>query len=197
MNATLSTQTALEFGLVLLILIGAGVWLMYQHQRKQSQMLQRKFGSEYARTVVKLGSRAKAEGTLMARVKRVERLKIVPLQPGDAERFIGSWNALQTRFVDDPRGIVVQADKLVRDVMQKRGYPMGDFDSRAADISVSHPTVVENFRMARAIAERAESSEASTEDLRKAVVHYRALFDELLEVWDTPDEDPEHAGVHP
>jgi hypothetical protein len=196
MNATLSTQTALEFGLVLLLLIGTGVWLIYQHHRKQSSRLQQKFGPEYGRTVVKLG-RTKAESTLKARVKRVERLQILPLERKDAERFIQSWNALQARFIDDPRGIVMQADQLVREVMQKRGYPMGDFDSRVADISVDHPAVVENFRLAQAVAVRAKSSEASTEELRKAVVHYRALFDDLLEVWDSADEEAEHAEVHP
>jgi len=205
MNATLSTQTVVEIGLVLALLAGLGLWLYYQQQKKQSLRLREKFGPEYGRTVMKLGSRTKAEGNLRAREKRVDQLKIVPLQPADAERFIHAWKALQARFVDDPRGVVVQADQLVRELMQKRGYPMGDFNSRAADISVDHPAVVENYRVAQEIAIRAEKSDASTEDLRKAVVHFRALFDELLEVMvandetvdEIVDEGHEEIEVHP
>jgi hypothetical protein len=104
------------------------------------------------------------------------------LAPPDAARFTQAWNALQSRFVDDPKAVVVQADQLVRELMLKRGYPMGDFERRAADISVDHPTVVEIYRAAQAIAVRDQRGEADTEELRKAVVHYRALFDELLEV---------------
>jgi hypothetical protein len=104
------------------------------------------------------------------------------LAPPDAARFTQAWNALQSRFVDDPKGVVVQADQVVRELMLKRGYPMGDFERRAADISVDHPTVVETYRAAQAIAVRDQRGQADTEELRKAVVHYRALFDELLEV---------------
>jgi hypothetical protein len=106
----------------------------------------------------------------------------VPLSPSDAARFSDAWATLQTRFVDNPRGTVVEADRLVRDLMIKRGYPMADFEHRAADISVDHPQLVETYRAAQTIAARDERGEASTEELRKAVVYYRALFDELLEV---------------
>jgi len=159
--------------------IALAAWLYYQ--KKQSRNLQKRFGPEYSRTVHELGSRTKAELELKARQKRVEHLNIVPLQPAEAARFSQAWKVLQRRFVDNPKGVVVQADRLVRELMLKRGYPMGDFAHRAADISVDHPSVVENYRAAQAIALRDERGEATTEDLRKAVVHYRALFNELLE----------------
>jgi len=204
MNSTLSAQTALEIGLLVLLMLGIGLWFVFQHQRRQSQRLQQRFGSEYGRTVAELGSRTKAESDLRAREKRVERLKIIPLQVADAQGFIESWNALQARFIDDPSGVVVKADQLVREVLQKRGYPVGDFKSRAADISVHHPAVVDNYRLAQTIAMRANDGKASTEDLRKAVVHYRALFDDLLEVRVTDSEavadvaeEQAEAVVHP
>ncbi len=150
----------------------------YAKRRKESVRLQRQFGPEYGRTVERFGKRAKAEAELAAREKRVERLNITPLAPADATRFSQAWSTLQGRFVDNPKGVVVQADQLVYELMQKRGYPMGDFERRAADISVDHPGVVANYRAARAIALRDERGEADTEELRKAVVHYRALFDE-------------------
>ena len=166
---------------LVIALIAAVAWAL-SHRKKQSQRLQQRFGSEYGRTVDELGGRSKAESELKAREVRVERLTITPLAPPDAARFTQAWNALQSRFVDDPKGVVVQADQLVRELMLKRGYPMGDFERRAADISVDHPTVVEIYRAAQAIAVRDQRGEADTEELRKAVVHYRALFDELLEV---------------
>jgi hypothetical protein len=151
-------------------------------RRRQSARLQRRFGPEYARTVTQRGDRSKAEAELLAREKRVEKLKLMSLSSEDQARFTEAWRTLQTRFVDNPRGVVADADRLVRDLMVKRGYPMGDFERRAADISVDHPRVVDAYRSARAIAVRDERGEASTEELRKAVVYYRTLFDDLLEV---------------
>jgi hypothetical protein len=179
----INAQTWLIVGGVaaLVLIIAIAGWLLYQ--RQQSRRLQQRFGSEYGRTVSELGNRPKAEAELRAREKRVDRLHIVALEPPDAARFSQAWQALQARFVDDPKGVVVQADQLVRAVMAKRGYPVGDFERRAADISVDHPDVVANYRAAQAIVTRTRD-EASTEDLRKALVHYRALFDELLEVSD-------------
>lgn len=181
---TIDTQTLIILaGVVVLALIALGAWLFYQKQ--QSQRLQQRFGPEYGRTVDKLGDRTKAESELKTREKRVERLNIVPLAPSEAARFSQAWKALQGRFVDNPKAVVVQADQLVRELMLKRGYPMGDFERRAADISVDHPAVVDNYRAAQAIAVR---DERDTEELRKAVVHYRALFDELLEVREAQQE---------
>jgi LPXTG-motif cell wall-anchored protein len=179
MNMT-NTQWILIAGAVAAALIALAVWFL--HRKKQSKRLQDRFGPEYGRTVVDLGSKRKAESELQARERRIEGLDIAPLVPAEAARFTEAWNALQGRFVDNPQGVVVQADQLVRELMLKRGYPMGDFEHRAADISVDHPAVVNNYRAAQAIAVRGERGQANTEELRKAVVHYRALFDELLEV---------------
>jgi LPXTG-motif cell wall-anchored protein len=177
----IDTQTWIILaGVVVLALIALAAWFFYQ--KKQSHRLKQRFGPEYGRTVDDLGSRTKAEAELKAREKRVEHLDILPLTPSEAARFSQAWNALQGRFVDNPKGVVVQADQLVRELMLKRGYPMGDFERRAADISVDHPAVVDHYRAAQVIAVRDKRGEADTEELRKAVVHYRALFDELLEV---------------
>ena len=167
---------------LIIALLALAAWLFSQKKKRQSDRLQQRFGAEYDRTVGELGGRTKAESELKAREARVEHLTITPLAPAEAARFSQAWNALQGRFVDNPKGVVVQADQLVRELMVKRGYPMGDFERRAADISVDHPAVVENYRAAQAIAVRDERGETDTEELRKAVVHYRVLFDEMLEV---------------
>src|ERR1700694_2852659 len=166
---------------VVFALIALAAWFFSQKKR-QSERLQHRFGPEYGRAVGELGGRTKAESELKAREKRVEHLTITPLAPAEAARFSQAWSALQGRFVVRPKGVVVQADQLVRELMLKRGYPMGDFERRAADISVDHPAVVEHYRAAQAIAAREGRAEADTEELRKAVVHYRVLFDEMLEV---------------
>jgi hypothetical protein len=170
--------------IVVVALIAAAAWFAYQ--KKESHRLEDRFGPEYGRTVDELGSRSKAEAELKTRQRRVEQLNIVALSPQDANRFSQSWKSLQARFVDDPRAVVIEADALVRELMQKRGYPMGDFERRAADISVDHPRVVDHYRAAQQIAARGRSGNVETEELRKAVVHYRALFSELLEVRDDP-----------
>ena len=180
MNTT-PLQWIVVAGVLIIALFALAAWL-FSRKKKQSERLQHRFGAEYGRTVGELGGRAKAESELKAREKRVEHLTITPLAPDEAARFSQAWNALQARFVDNPKGVVVQADQLVRELMFKRGYPVGDFERRAADISVDHPAVVENYRAAQAIVARGEHSEADTEELRKAVVHYRVLFDEMLDV---------------
>ena len=182
---TMDTQT-LGILAIIVALIVIAAWLLYR--KKQSETLAQRFGPEYGRTVNELGSQPKAEAELRARQKRVEKLDIVPLAPADAQRFSQAWRSLQGRFVDNPKGVLQEADTLVQELMQKRGYPMADFEGRAADISVDHPTVVEHYRAAQAIALRDHRGEADTEDMRRAVVHYRALFDELLEV-EQPRED--------
>jgi hypothetical protein len=173
-------------GVVVLVLLAAAIWL--QMRRKESKTLEKRFGPEYDRAVEELGSRPKAEAELKARQKRVEQLHIAPLAPAEARRFSESWRVLQGRFVDNPKEVLVDADLLVRELMQKRGYPMGDFDSRAADISVDHPAVVDHYRAAHDIAVRDRHGDVDTEGLRQAVIHLRALFAELLEV-----EEPQAA----
>ena len=175
-------QTWIVAAVVIVALIAAVAFVVREHRRRQSQHLQRRFGPEYARVLEAGGDRSKAEAELLAREKRVARLNIVPLAPAEAARFSEAWRVLQTRFVDNPRVTVAEADDLVRDLMVKRGYPMADFEHRAADISVDHPQLVETYRAAQAIAVRDQRGEASTEELRKAVVYYRSLFDELLDV---------------
>jgi hypothetical protein len=175
-------------GVVVLAMLALAAWFIAKKRREQSRRLQQHFGSEYGRTVEALGGRTKAESDLMAREKRVERLVLTPLTLAEAARFTDAWNALQSRFVDNPKGVVVQADQLVRELMLKRGYPMGDFERRAGDISVDHPTIVASYRAAQAIAVRDERDVADTEELRQAVVHFRALFDELLEVKEAAQE---------
>jgi hypothetical protein len=171
----------LVLAVVLAVVLGAIIaWVVMQRQK--TRRLRQRFGPEYTRAMNELGGRTKAEAELTKREQRVARLNITPLAPADAARFSKAWNALQSRFIDNPAGVVAEADLLVRELMVKRGYPMGDFERRAADISVDHPGVVTTYRAAQAIAARDERGEADTEELRKAVVHYRTLFDELLEV---------------
>jgi hypothetical protein len=175
--------------LVLIALIAIG-WLMTR--QRNSRRLAQRFGPEYRRVVAERGDRAKAETELRARERRVERFKMVALTAADAARFEARWRELQTHFVDDPSVVVGDADELVRDLMAKRGYPMADFERQAADISVDHPTLVDNYRAAHAIGVLNERGEASTEQLRKALVYYRDLFAELLEVRDgRPAATPE------
>jgi ABC-type nickel/cobalt efflux system permease component RcnA len=159
---------------VLVILLA--VWSTTRKRR--TSQLQEGFGPEYDRTVDEVGSRRKAETELSDREKRREELDIRPLAPGARDRFADRWRTVQERFVDSPDSALREAHGLVVEVMGERGYPTDDFDQRAADVSVDHPHVVENYRSAHAITERRD---ADTEDQRKAMVHYRALFDELLE----------------
>jgi hypothetical protein len=175
----MDTQTLGILAIIVALIAVAG-WLLYQ--KKQSRTLEQRFGPEYERTVEELGSRPKAEAELRTRQKRVEKLNIVALPPAEAARYAQAWRTLQGRFVDNPKGVLQEADELVQDLMRKRGYPMADFEGRAADISVDHPVVVEHYRAAQAIALRDQRGEADTEEMRRAVVHYRALFDDLLEV---------------
>jgi hypothetical protein len=164
---------------VALIVIAAIVVTLFRKRR--SQHLKEQFGPEYDRAVMQRGDRTKAELELLNREKRVHSFTIKPLLPAARERFAEEWSAVQRRFVDDPAIAVNDADSLVNRVMAARGYPMADFEQRAADVSVSYPSVVENYRAARVIVLRYGRSEASTEELRQAMVHYRSLFDELLD----------------
>ncbi len=162
----------------MVIAVLAVAWVVARKRRTLA--LQRRFGPEYQRTVREHGA-ARAESLLAEREKRVERFTIRELAVDERERFTTEWREVQTRFVDDPKRAVNDADLLVAQLMQARGYPMSDFDQRAADISVDHPRVVDNYRAAHEIALRHRKGEANTEDLRNAVIYYRSLFDELLQ----------------
>jgi hypothetical protein len=177
---TIPTNTLILAIVLIALAVAAVAWLVVQKQK--SAKLRRRFGPEYDRAVKEYGGRTKAEAELSKREQRVAGLNIIPITAAEAARFSNAWSALQSRFVDDPKGVVPEADLLVRELMVKRGYPMGDFELRAADISVDHPSVVKNYRAAQIIALRNARREADTEELRTAVVHYRTLFDELLGV---------------
>ena len=177
---TIPTNTLILAIVLIALAVAAVAWLVVQKQK--STKLRRRFGPEYDRAIKEYGGRTKAEAELSKREQRVAGLNIIPITAAEAARFSNAWSSLQSRFVDDPKGVVPEADLLVRELMIKRGYPMGDFELRAADISVDHPSVVKNYRAAQIIALRNARREADTEELRSAVVHYRTLFDELLGV---------------
>jgi hypothetical protein len=174
----MSTVTVI---LIIVALAAIAFGLFMYIQKERTKRLRSKFGPEYDRVVDSYGDRSKAEEDLVHRQKRVEKLHLRDLTPADADRFADAWRAEQARFVDSPRDAIANADRLVIELMQTRGYPMGDFEQRAADISVDHPVVLENYRAAHAIAVRDSQATASTEDLRQAMVHYRTLFEELLD----------------
>lgn len=163
---------------IIVVAVVVGGLMAAQSQRRKN--LQNTFGPEYDRAVAG-GNRREAEAELAGRVRRRQGLEIVPLDPGQREQYITSWQAVQARFVDDPSGAVRAADALVNEVMSRRGYPMGDFEQRAADVSVDHADVVDNYRSAHGVAERIDGENASTEDLREAMVRYRSLFSSLLD----------------
>jgi hypothetical protein len=176
----MSTQTALIILAAAALLSIAVVFGLAAARRKRTAHLKQRFGPEYDRAVAAQGDASKAESHLEQREKRVEKLNIRPVPPELRERFAASWLEVQARFVDEPAAAVVEADALVRKVMESRGYDTGSFEQGAADVSVNHPQAVEQYRRAHAIAQKNERGEASTEDLRQAFVQYRALFDDLL-----------------
>ena len=180
------TPTTAFVIVVALLVVVAIVWMV--NAQRHSRSLRDRFGPEYDRELNERGRRH-AEKELDRRARRVAELPIRPLPEGERDRYAELWRAEQARFVDDPRGAVNEADRLVEEVMRRRGYPIGDFEQRAADISVDHPVVVENYRAAHHIATRLERGQAATEDLRQAMVHYRTLFEDLLEEHIVPAHD--------
>jgi len=183
----MDTWVWIVIGIVVAIVVLGVVASVLRTRRSRS--LQDRFGREYDRTVDKAGGRREAEQELRRREKRHDELELRPLSQDARERYLRQWQVTQRRFVDDPPGAVSEADNLVQQVMRDRGYPVEDFEQRAADISVEHPELVEKYRTANGIARASERGEASTEDLRHSVRHYRALFVELLEVDDDDAED--------
>jgi hypothetical protein len=181
-------------GVIILLIVAAAIIvaaLAFMVVRKRrSQQLRERFGPEYDRVVNREGDARKAERVLAFRQQRWEEFKVRSLSPTDRSSFRYRWNDVQSRFVDDPKGAASMAEGLVTDVMQARGYPIADFDQQTADISVDHPIVVQNYRAAHDIALRHGRGQASTEDLRNAMVHYRVLFQELLD-----DAQPQKKGA--
>src|SRR5579863_1310068 len=181
MNITDFTTTELAAIIALVVIVVAGIATLLFLRKRRTERLRSKFGGvEYARAVKEGGSRRHAEAGLDDRAERVESFHIRPLAAGDRARFVDSWRKIQARFVDGPAGAVAEADQLLGDVMSTRGYPVSDFEQRAADISVDHPLVLENYRKAHEIALRQTRGQANTEELRQAMVHYRTLFEELI-----------------
>ena len=174
-----SAQIVILLVVIAAVVVAALVFMLARKRR--SQNLREQFGPEYDRVVQTEGDVHKGERLLEFREKHRKTLNIRSLTAEEHARFSNRWNEVQSQFVDDPSGAVAFADKLILEVMQARGYPITDFTQRAADISVDHPVVVENYRAAQEIAQRRSRGQASTEDLRQAMVHYRALFSELVE----------------
>ena len=179
--AALSTTQIIIIIAVAAVVVFAILAVTLSIRKRRTEKLRTQFGSaEYTRAVTEGGSQQKAEAVLEARAARVEKLHIKPLGAGDRTRFIDSWAKVQARFVDGPGSAVTDADQLLTDVMSTRGYPVSDFEQRANDISVDHPLVLENYRAAHQCALRQSKGEADTEDLRKAMIHFRTLFEELV-----------------
>lgn len=185
-TALSTTEVAAVIAVVAIVIAGSIATLLLLRKRRTERLRSQFGGAEYARAVKDGGNRRHAEAGLEKRAERVESFHVRPLAPGDRARFADSWRGVQARFVDGPAGAVAEADRLLGDVMSTRGYPVSDFDQRAADISVDHPLVVESYRKAHDIALRQTKGQASTEDLRQAMIGYRTLFEELVREPESP-----------
>jgi hypothetical protein len=173
----MSTGTVIAL-IIAILAIGAAAWALME-QRK-TRHLKTKFGPEYDRVLESEKNSRKAEQVLTTREKRVSKFDIRPLSRQQAERFADSWRKTQEHFVDNPGGAVTEADQLINQAMEARGYPMSDFEQQAADLSVDYPAVVENYRSAHEIALRHHRGQADTEELRRAMQCYRALFEQVI-----------------
>jgi len=182
MSPNLLDPKLIALAAVVVVIVVVATWMYVRRRRHTTADLRKKFGPEYDRAVLTHGSERKAEEKLADREKRIDKLSIRDLDPIEHERFSKRWESVQSRFVDSPKGAVAEADDLLSSLMNARGYPVSDFDQRAADISVDHPRVVENYRSAHEIALRVGKDAATTEDLRKAMIHYRSLFEELVQL---------------
>ena len=182
--------------IVVVAVLGLVVWQALA--RRRTEKLRDRFGPEYDRAIGAADSRRAAESDLAAREERRDRLEIRPLSQAARDRYVQSWQAVQAQFVDSPSAAVASADSLIESVMAERGYPVEDFEQRAADVSVDHPQVVENYRRGHRLAEDSANGDGSTESLRQAMRHYRALFEELVESdADQPLQRERQDGVRP
>jgi|SRR5580698_3518415 hypothetical protein len=177
---TFTEITVAVFVLFLVVAVAVGAYL--KHRKTRTQSFRDRFGTEYDRAVVTHGSAGKAEAKLASRETRVEALNIRDLSTTERERFLAEWQVVQSRFVDHPKAAVSEADDLINALLLARGYPQAGFEQRAADISVTYSRVMENYRLANAVAVRPGRVEATTEELRTAMIQYRAMFDELVQV---------------
>jgi hypothetical protein len=182
MSLSLTNPEFAAIAIAAAVIIAVAAWLFDRRRRATTAKLRERFGTEYERTVQKQGSQRAGQAKLQDREKRVGKLTIRDLEPAERERFLEQWKVAQSHFLDSPKAAVTEADELVSSLMQCRGYPVSDFEQRAADISVDHPLLTENYRTAHATALQLDKSETSAEDLRTAMLHYRSLFDELVDV---------------
>jgi hypothetical protein len=166
---------------VLVVVVVIAVVAYLKHRRARTLAFRNRFGSEYDRAVLTHGSPQKAEAKLADRETRVEALKIRDLGATERERFVAEWHTVQSRFVDHPKAAVTEADELINALLEARGYPQASFEQRAADVSVHYPRVMANYRVAHSIAVRLDQVEATTEELRTAMIQYRTIFDDLLQ----------------
>lgn len=178
------TNNALLWTIVALVAAAVVLVAVIESRRRAGTRraeLQRRFGPEYDRAVTEFGSPARAERELAGRTRRVKHLQFRDLNQADRLRFAADWSRIQGQFVDDPTGAVIAANELIKEVMRARGYPTDDFDQRVADLSVDHAAVIQHYRAARALSESSRNGQVQTEELRQAVVHFRALFADLLQ----------------
>jgi hypothetical protein len=175
----MSEQTMMMIAIVVVaVVVVVAVWLL--SRRRKTAALRARFGPEYDHVLRSTRTPAEAERELLKRQSRVESFSIRPLARQDADRFSAAWRSVQAQFVDDPRNAVIEADRLITEVMRSRGYPLDDPNRVIDDLSVDHAHVINHYRAGREIVARHEKAQASTEDLRQAMVHFRALFDELV-----------------
>jgi len=168
--------------LVALVTVLAVVWVVTrQRHRRRTEELRARFGSEYDLALREHGARAKAEAALMDRMNRVHRMTIRPLSEAERDRYLAEWETVQARFIDHPRGAVTEADELINSILVARGYEGGPFERRIADLSVNHASLVEPYRRANTVTVGAGKNETTTEELRSAMILYRAIIEELLQ----------------
>lgn len=183
MNLNFSDPTVVAvIGVVALLIVVAIVWVVVkQRNRRRTEELRARFGPEYDLALREYGSRAKAEAALLERINRVKRMTVHPLPDPERERYFAEWEAIQARFVDHPRGAVTAADEMINSLLRARGYEGGAFDRRAADLSVDYANLIEPYRRANAVVVRAGRNEATTEELRSAMILFRAIVEQLLQ----------------
>jgi hypothetical protein len=184
------TNTELIVAAVVLVVVAIAVVEYLLHRKAKTAGLRSRFGSEYDRAIQEHGSSQKAEAKLADRETHVGTLKIRELGATERERFITEWQGAQSRFVDHPKAAVTEADEMIAALLEARGYPKDTFEQRAADVSVTHPRVVKDYRVAHAIAVRTQGAEASTEELRTAMIQFRAIFEELVQVQNPQEKRP-------
>jgi hypothetical protein len=182
MNPPQFTTNEIIIAAVVIVALVALALIVHAFHRRRTERLRAQFGPEYDRTVAVAGGRSKAEARLAERSERVHKLSVRSLNPVERQSYVDAWSRIQAHFVDAPSAALAEADLLIGDVMAQCGYPVGNFEQRAADISVDHPIVTQNYRAAHDIAVRQAAGRATTEELRRAMIHYRALFGELIAV---------------